>query len=228
MKMAKLVVALLIGAIVVLSSTAVRVSSEEAKKDEGKKETVKFVGVQACKACHNKKAGPQYDKWAATKHAKAYETLATDEAKKIAKEKKIEDPQKSDACLKCHTTGNGQPKEAFEEKFDVKLGVQCETCHGPASKHLAARKAAIKEGKKEPPSPDEFTIKASLETCKSCHNKESPTHKEFCFREKYLKEMHHPLKELSKEAKEKLEAELKEQCGCKECKEPEEEKEKSK
>ena len=40
---------------------------------------------------------------------RAFEVLASDEAKKVAKERSIEDPQKADACVKCHVTAFGVP-----------------------------------------------------------------------------------------------------------------------
>ena len=62
-----------------------------------------YVGAKKCKMCHNStKAGKQYTIWSESAHSKAYENLASEKAKAIAKEKGIEYPQKSDACLKCH------------------------------------------------------------------------------------------------------------------------------
>jgi hypothetical protein len=43
----------------------------------------KYIGAAKCKMCHNKKEkGSQYDIWKSKPHAKAFETLATPEAKK--------------------------------------------------------------------------------------------------------------------------------------------------
>jgi cytochrome c553 len=64
-----------------------------------------FIGAAKCKNCHNSaKTGDQYGKWKEQKHAKAFESLATADAKKIAKDKGIDDPQKAEACIKCHST----------------------------------------------------------------------------------------------------------------------------
>ncbi len=46
-----------------------------------------YVGTDKCKVCHkSKKKGNQYGKWLESGHAKAWATLATDEAKAIAKD----------------------------------------------------------------------------------------------------------------------------------------------
>ncbi len=141
------------------------------------KKAQKFMGVDKCKKCHDSKAkGDQHGQWEGTHHAKAYKTLGGDEAKKIAKEKGIDDPQKSEACLKCHVTAFGAPKEALYKKFDPAHGVQCEACHGPAEKHTKNRmadededeKSLHEKAKKEMPLP-------TKDLCKRCHNTESPT-----------------------------------------------------
>lgn len=95
----------------------------------------KFTGVMACASCHS---GPmfnfQFSKWRLSKHAQAYAVLATPKAFEIAKAQGIAgDPQKADACLKCHTTGHGYPSTSFQKGFDPRDGVQCEACHGPGS-----------------------------------------------------------------------------------------------
>ncbi|MCJ7800822.1 MAG: cytochrome c family protein, partial [Candidatus Marinimicrobia bacterium] len=49
-----------------------------------------FVGSARCKMCHNKvEKGAQYTKWEASVHAKAFETLKSEESAKIAKGKGI-------------------------------------------------------------------------------------------------------------------------------------------
>ena len=153
-----------------------------------------YVGSQKCQSCHSSpKKGDQFGKWLKEKHSKAYIVLASDESKKLAATKNIADAQKSDACLKCHVTAFGVPAEAKGKKFDVTLGVQCETCHGPGSKHVEARLKAddpedntklVEIGK------DELVEHPSAETCRKCHNKDSPNYKPFAYA-KYLKEIEH-------------------------------------
>jgi len=65
-----------------------------------------FIGAEKCKMCHK----VQYESWAATSHAKAFERLKPEEQGKAE-------------CLKCHATA---------ASADLP-GVQCETCHGAGS-----------------------------------------------------------------------------------------------
>ena len=129
----------------------------------------KYVGVMACSQCHKgEMMGYAYSKWRLSKHAEAYAVLSTDKAKKIAEEKGIEGrPQEADECLKCHTTGGGEPGGRFMQSFDPAYGVQCESCHGPGSEYMAeaimldpvaSRNAGL--------------WKVDRETCLKCHPKE--------------------------------------------------------
>ncbi len=90
-----------------------------------------FVGSQACAKCHGTDAiGNQYNIWKGSPHSKAFATLRTSDAKKIAAKAGIESPETNYECLKCHNTGAGKFKEAYSE------GVGCEACHGPASAYI--------------------------------------------------------------------------------------------
>jgi len=102
-------------------------------------ETAKFVGSANCKKCHLK----EYKSWAETPMAKAFETLkpgAKKEAKDKAKLDANKDYSKDAACLRCHTTGYGEPG-GYPKPTDSdqalaiadRQGVGCETCHGPGS-----------------------------------------------------------------------------------------------
>ena len=75
-------------------------------------------------------------------HAKAFETLATDKAKKWGAEAGVDDPQTDEKCIKCHTTAYGVPDEMVSRKFDRTAGVQCEACHG-AGKDYRKKKIMI-------------------------------------------------------------------------------------
>ena len=193
---------------------AVVIGQDDDKKEpEKKKETPKertwknkpdkdnnFIGAAACKTCHDKEDhGKQYSKWKEARHSKAFETLGSDAAKKIAKEKGIEDPQKDANCLKCHVTAYTQPKELKHKKFKDEDGVQCETCHGPGENHKKVQlKAAMggdddddeDEYEYEPLPEDEITLSPKEETCRTCHNEESPSYKEFNFK-KFAKKIRH-------------------------------------
>ena len=140
----------------------------------------KYIGATKCgSVCHKGESnGSQYDIWQSSKHSKAYQTLLTPEADKIAKDKGFttaaaETPE----CIKCHVLGKELNESEFTETFDKTQGVQCETCHGPGSeykpipvmkdKELAKQKGLIihKDDKQE--------------FCTTCHNAESPTFKGF-------------------------------------------------
>lgn len=145
-----------------------------------------YVGADKCKMCHNSEAkGAQYTKWTQARHSKAYATLASEEAKKIAAEKGIADPQKAGECLKCHVTGHGMPAEKLTDKYKVEDGVGCESCHGPGSDYwkMSVMKDQAQSMAAGLVLPDE-------KTCIKCHNSESPTFKGFNFEEALAKIAH--------------------------------------
>ncbi len=137
---------------------------------------VEFVGALKCKKCHNLKSTGKYlDDWMTRKHYKTFFLLKGDE-------------QKDPKCLKCHTTGYGEPGgfqiKDFEPPFaafeDIKskkdetaylksmLSTQCEMCHGPSELHLES-----KRGEKVIP----HIWEPNEKTCIKCHNPESPNWK---------------------------------------------------
>ncbi len=165
----------------------------------------KYIGVKKCRACHsNAETGDQYGVWSKMSHAKAFDALASEEAKAIAKERGIADPQKAGECLKCHTTAYGVDEKLLGRRFDGK-GVQCEACHGPGEAHQKARMKAAMEGgepKYEGVPATEIDANPPNETCAKCHNPESPTFKPFCFYEGRAKIQHlNPLKKRTDEEK---------------------------
>ncbi|MEW6237330.1 MAG: multiheme c-type cytochrome [Candidatus Omnitrophota bacterium] len=128
-----------------------------------------YVGVMVCAKCHRgEEKGYPFSKWRLSSHANAYAILGTTKAEEIARNKGIEsNPQEAAECLKCHSTGGGEPAGRFMESFDIGQGVQCESCHGPGSEYIpeavmndpiAARQAGLQ--------------KADRETCLKCHPKE--------------------------------------------------------
>lgn len=150
----------------------------------------KYVGVKACRPCHfTEKQGKQFDIWSKTRHAGAYKTLTTDKANEIAKSKGLAKPAaESPECLECHTIT--ADAKLVEKTFDMKEGVQCETCHGAGSGYktipiMKDRAKAIAAGMRE------FKDEAAIEAfCKTCHNEKSPTFKEFKFKEMWDKIKH--------------------------------------
>lgn len=163
----------LLGLAVVVTFAAVALAEDPAKGN-------KYVGAEKCKTCHGAKAkGDMYSAWKAMDHAKAFEVLAGDEAKKLGKEKGVDNPQTSEKCLKCHQTAFGVAAADLEKTFDPKVGVQCESCHGPGGNHVKARMAAEDD---EEVADTEIVKAPPAATCKTCHNEESPSYKPFCYK----------------------------------------------
>lgn len=159
--------------------------------------THKFIGASGCKTCHKGVAqGNQWEIWEQSKHAKAYETLKSDAAAKIAKEKGLSKPAfESDECLKCHTTGFGAPPEMLDAKFDKTMGVQCEACHGAGFDYkgmttMKDHQVALNSGL----NPIHVSDGTAEKLCQTCHNSESPTFKSFDFSEHWEKIQHLRLK----------------------------------
>lgn len=138
-----------------------------------------YIGVEKCGMCHKADAkGNQLKQWQASKHAHAYHTLATKEAKEIAEKAGVKgDPQKAPECLKCHVTAFNVDKALLGEKFKMEDGIQCEVCHGPGGDYMKLpimkdKKKAIENGLMVP----------TEETCKRCHNDSAPGFKGFDFK----------------------------------------------
>lgn len=155
-----------------------------AKATEG---GYQFIGVDGCKLCHKtEKSGDQYGKWLAGPHSKAYETLASEEAKAVAVKAGVEgNPQEADQCLSCHVTAHGAAAELLGKKYAITDGVGCESCHGAGSgykskKTMEDHAASIAAG----------MIVPDATTCTGCHNESNPTHKGFNFEEAVAKIAH--------------------------------------
>lgn len=169
-----------------------------------------YVGASKCKGCHNSSSkGEQYTIWEGTAHASAFETLKSEAAAKIAKEKGLKVPAfEAPECLSCHVTGFGKGGyEVKGEDFwnevtdsgkpakDVKRmeslqSVGCESCHGPGSEYKSSKTMkGLTAGTVDAASVG--FVKADEKTCLVCHNKKSPTFKGFDFK-KYYEKVAHP------------------------------------
>jgi len=147
-----------------------------AQAEDGKKPD--YIGADSCKLCHNKKPeGEQFNVWKSMKHAHAFESLKSDAAKKIAAERGLaKPPHEAPECVKCHVTGYNLETMEAPDKIKPELGVQCETCHGPAGDHLPDGQAVMFKKK----TVEEVDWQANLmkieeKLCLQCHNEESPT-----------------------------------------------------
>lgn len=158
---------------------------------------VEFTGAAKCKTCHRKpESGEQYPKWEEGPHSKAYMTLASDEAKAIAAERGIDNPQESAECLQCHVTAYDAPAELLGSKYSVEEGVGCESCHGAGGNYYKkSTMKSITAGEIEGSSVGLVTPDEAL--CTTCHNENSPTFKGFDFAE-YSAKIAHPIPEETK------------------------------
>ncbi len=148
-----------------------------------------YIGAKKCMMCHkSEKRGDQWGKWTNGPHAKALETLKTDEAKAIAKKMGIDDPATSDKCLKCHVTAHGVPAAQKDASFSADEGVGCEACHGPGSLYKSMK--VMKDLTAGTQDPKAVAFLKGSENCTSCHNEESPTYKPFNFEERWAKIAH--------------------------------------
>jgi len=80
-----------------------------------------YVGMETCGDCHS----DAVEYWKKTVHAQAWQTL-------------VERGQQFDfECIGCHVTGWEKPGGSNLGHNDKLRDIQCETCHGPASIHVA-------------------------------------------------------------------------------------------
>ncbi len=147
-----------------------------------------YVGVGSCKGCHSVDAvgGTQYLIYKEGFHAKAFETLASDQSKEVAAKAGVEgNPQEADACLKCHVTAWTEKADLRAASWKKEDGVGCETCHGAGKDYMTMdsmkdKEKAVANGLLTP----------DKELCVTCHNEESPTYKEFKYDEMLLEIKH--------------------------------------
>ena len=108
-------------------------------------ERASFVGDHTCAGCHKE----EMKFWRTTVHARAWKTLV-DGGK-----------QAHDDCVSCHVTGYGEVGGSSLGYTRRLEDVQCETCHGPGSVHVA------EEGLEAPPA---VRLQTPESTCIRCHN----------------------------------------------------------
>lgn len=134
----------------------------------------KYVGVTTCVgACHKTESqGSQLSIWQNSKHSQAYTSLQSAFADSIAAAGGSSTPAvETPACLKCHTLTDADASK-MEETFDIKQGVQCETCHGAGSEY---KKLSIMKDKQKSIDAGLIIHTEKAAFCTGCHNSESPT-----------------------------------------------------
>ena len=121
-----------------------------------------YIGQAKCKMCHLK----SHRTWNKMKHAKAWVVLQAEHRKPTATD------ADGRACVSCHVTGYGEAQRGGfvdAEKSSHLLGVQCEACHGPGSKHHDEAQKLRKAQKKFEPNEPRFIIRKTTK-CADCHN----------------------------------------------------------
>ena len=100
-----------------------------------------YTGAAACAPCHPAETA----QWKATPHASAYATLLSKRRQGVP------------GCFACHVTGYRQPT-GYRVTSDVALRhVQCESCHGPGSRHV------------KDPRRDNIVRAPAAAVCTECH-----------------------------------------------------------
>jgi hypothetical protein len=115
-----------------------------------------YVGSKECASCHF----DQFMEWRTTPHAKGFEILT---AKYRA----------DGSCLKCHSTGYGEPTgfKSLQQTPNL-AGTTCEACHGPGSKHAEVAKSF---GNQKLSKEDEAYVRSTIHlmlpqnVCVQCH-----------------------------------------------------------
>jgi hypothetical protein len=149
-----------------------------------------YIGVAQCVICHRTDAqGRQEAIWRESLHARAFETLETDQSVAIAREMGITAaPHEAPECLVCHATGWDLPAERLGNRFNIEDGVQCETCHGAGSEYRAIHGRDPEAGKAR----GLIVGRGDADACIACHNEKSPTYKGFDF-ERDMARIAHPV-----------------------------------
>lgn len=117
----------------------------------------KFLGAEACGQCH----ALELRDWKGSGHAHAVESL-------------VEEGQDfNPTCLKCHVTGYGYFNGFHSyEKTPTMINVQCESCHGSGSDHVAwARGEEIPESDRGPET--KYLFSPTEDRCVACHDSEN-------------------------------------------------------
>lgn len=146
-----------------------------ARTQENQATELEYVGSKKCKFCHNKPhEGEQYTVWKSNRHSRAFEVLFSRESLKFARSRGLRTPpSESAACLKCHVTGYDLTTRTHPNQLAIEDGVQCESCHGPGSAHMADGKI-LRMNKDAVVDLSANIILAESSICVTCHNPESP------------------------------------------------------
>lgn len=157
-----------------------------------------YVGSESCQGCHY----PIYQHWEHAdgeplKHIEeelkpGEAIVATFHGSRSAFTRDIQDQGQhwNPACLRCHTTGYGREGGFISiTRTPDRVGIGCEACHGPRSKHVAWQQwqSGKQDGAKPaevPPAPE-----PRASTCQRCHDSKNSPNFQFW---DYSKRITHP------------------------------------
>ncbi len=116
----------------------------------GSAENGKYIGPGSCAAtsCHGSVkpvAGSrilqnEYSTWIVKdKHSRAYQALTGDWGEQVAADLKLGKAEEASKCLACHALAPAH--ELIGRPFEIRDGVTCENCHGPAQGWLGQHTA---------------------------------------------------------------------------------------
>lgn len=175
---------------------AMFVGSERSRaQDEAAPRPGTYVGSKVCKKCHTE----HFPSWEQTRMGQAFKLLAPGErveAKQAAKLDPTEDYRTHPECVRCHSVGFDQPGGFRLAGYDVGkdrqrlLDVGCEMCHGPGGGYadlpglMDVDYGTMKEQRRPQLLTNGLVAVPTEETCRRCHNAESPMYREFNFAER--------------------------------------------
>jgi|SaaInl4_150m_RNA_FD_contig_61_129495_length_1269_multi_6_in_0_out_0_2 hypothetical protein len=152
----------------------VTMASSQTMPTEAQLASAQYMGVRTCRPCHMKTAkGEMYEIWEASKHAKAFEALASEASIALATTLGIDNAQESETCLQCHSTAGTQPAERVHARYANTEGVGCEACHG-AGKFYRSKKLMCKVSSGEIEGSVVGLVTPTEATCAGCHAGEAP------------------------------------------------------
>ncbi len=114
------------------------------------------------------------------RHAKAYDTLRTEESGRIARNLGIAEAHNAEICLDCHADNVAVDKRG--KRFQLSDGVGCESCHGGAQRYLGLHvsgQASHQDNLNQGMYPTEKPVERAR-LCLSCHfgtNQKFVTHR---------------------------------------------------
>jgi hypothetical protein len=77
-------------------------------------------------------------------------------------------------CLECHATYakalSADPQSNTFDRASLRLGISCESCHGPGAEHVAVQSAGPVPGDRTILNPARFPRDRQIDQCALCHN----------------------------------------------------------